>query len=303
MVPLPGHWDDGGINRRLNAGLDEEPFAAEAGVPLTSIRIEDSERRPPAGWAGPVAGDDHLRSLADDVPPEADPRSTSQLETDPGRLTDGRRHGRDQPRRLQDHEADPGPPGERREPAESIGNTRGGLDARREIQDEEIHGPAREQRARDRQTLVCVGRREDHEPLWSDAASDSLHRIEGRREVHPGHDRAGSLGLRDESQGKRRPAAREVASEREAHPAWQATGPEDRVEGREPGREDACRISLRGLIRRIVGGFDRHHRERAHDLADLARSSRSPLRPEGRQGRRDIRRKCRHGPSIEHLFE
>ncbi len=295
MVPLPGHWDDGGIN-----GLDEEPFAAEAGVPLPSIRIEDSERRLPAGWAGPVAGDDHLRSLADDVPPEADPRSPSQLETDPGRLTDGSRHIRDEARRLQDHETDPGPPGERREPAESVGNTRRGLDARREIQDEEIHGPAREQRARDRETLVRVAGREDHEPLRPDAASDSLDGIEGRREVHPGHDRAGCLGLRDESQGERRPAAREVAPEREAHPAWQAAGPEDRVESREAGREET---SDRGpaeltsvLGERVVipaGGcrdLRQRQSERSHDLSDPARRGRSPLRPEGRQGRRDIRR-------------
>jgi hypothetical protein len=139
MVPLPGHWDDGGIS-----GLDEEPFSTEAGVPLPSVRIEDSERRPPAGWAGPVAGDDHLRSLADDVPPEADPRSASQLETDPRRLADGSRHIRDEPRRFQDHEADPGPPGERRESTEAIGDARGGFDAGRKIQDEQVHGPLRE---------------------------------------------------------------------------------------------------------------------------------------------------------------
>ena len=140
MVPLPGHWDDGGIN-----GLDEEPFAAEAGVPLPSVRIEDSERRPPAGWAGPVAGDDHLRSLADDVPPEANPRSTGQLETDPRRFADGSGDSLDETRRLQDHERDPGPASERREPAEAVGNARGGLDAGREIDDKEVHGPAREQ--------------------------------------------------------------------------------------------------------------------------------------------------------------
>jgi hypothetical protein len=140
MVPLPGHWDDGGINR-----LDEEPFAAEAGVPLPSVGIEDSERRPPAGWAGPVAGDDHLRSLADDVSPEADPRSTGQLDTDSRRLADGSRHGRDETRRLQDHERDPGPASERREPAEAVGDARGGLDAGREIDDKEVHGSAREQ--------------------------------------------------------------------------------------------------------------------------------------------------------------
>ena len=240
MVPLPEHWDDGGINvGRLIWPTVQKGLAAEAGVSLPSVRIEDSERRPPAGWAGPVAGDDHLRSLADDVPPEADPRSTSQLETYPRRLADGRRHVRDEPRRLQDHEADPGPPGQRREPAEAVGNARGAFDAGREVDDEEVHGPAREQRAGDREALVGVARGEDHEPLRPDTAGDGLHRIEGRGEVHPGHDRARGLGLRDQPQGERRPAAREVAPEREAHPPGQAAGPENRVEGRKPGREDA----------------------------------------------------------------
>jgi hypothetical protein len=277
MVPLPGHWVDGGclgrliwpfrgvaafaglaharlgmrsrarLGRALRSGQLNRPrvqevqkvLATEAGVTLAAVRIEDSERRPPAGWAGPVAGDDHLRSLADDVTPEADPRSTSQLETDSRRLADGSGDGLDEARWLQDHEADPGPPGQRREPTEAVGDARGVFDARREIDDEEVHGPAREQRAGDRQTLVRVARREDHEPLRPDAASDGLDRIESRREVHPGHDRACCLSLRDESQGEGCPAARELTSEREAHPARQAAGPEDRVERGEPGREDA----------------------------------------------------------------
>ena len=230
MVPLPGHWKNGGNNK---------VFAAEAGVALAAVRIEDSERRPPAGWAGPVASDDHLRSLADDVTPEADPRSASQLETDSCRLANGGGDGLDEARRLQDHEADPGPPGQRREPAETVGDARGAFDARREIDDEEVHGSAREQRAGDRETLVGVARREDHEPLRADATSDGLHRIEGRGEIHPGHDRARGLGLGNESQGERRPAAGEVTPEREAHPARQAAGAEDRVERGEAGREDA----------------------------------------------------------------
>jgi hypothetical protein len=180
MVPLPGHWVDGGclgrliwpfrgvaafsglaharlgvrsrvrLGRALRSGQLNRPrvqkvLAAEAGVPFPSVRIEDSERRPAAGWAGPVAGDDHLRSLADDVTPEANPRSASQLETDSRRLADGSGDGLDEPWGLQDHEADPGSSGERREPAQAVGDSCGCLDAGREIDDEEVHGPAREQ--------------------------------------------------------------------------------------------------------------------------------------------------------------
>jgi hypothetical protein len=129
MVPLPGHWVNGGINvgrliwpfrgvaaftglaharlgvrsrarlgrawrsGQLNRPTIQRVLAAEAGVSLAAVCIEDSERRPPAGWAGPIAGDDHLRSLADDVTTEANPRSTSQLETDSRRLANGSGHG------------------------------------------------------------------------------------------------------------------------------------------------------------------------------------------------------------------
>ena len=87
MVPVPGHWDDGGelgVER-----LDEELGVAEAGVALSAVGIENSQRRPPPRWAGAIARDDHLRSLADDVAPEPDPRPTGELEADPGRLADG----------------------------------------------------------------------------------------------------------------------------------------------------------------------------------------------------------------------
>src|SRR5713101_7088886 len=124
MVPSSGHWLDGGI---------DEVLAAEARVALAAVRVEDPERRPAARWACPAASDEDLRSLADDVPPEAEPRSTGQLETDPGRLADGRRDARDEPRRLEDDEADPRSSGERREPAEAVGDASGTLEARRKV--------------------------------------------------------------------------------------------------------------------------------------------------------------------------
>ena len=68
--------------------LREELGMAEAGVALPAVGVEDPQRRPPPWWAGAVARDDHLRSLADDVPSEPDPRSTGQLEADPGCLAD-----------------------------------------------------------------------------------------------------------------------------------------------------------------------------------------------------------------------
>jgi hypothetical protein len=73
MVPVPGHWDDGGMSRWLVRGLDEKPITTEAGVALASVRVEDSEARVPARWTRAIARDHHLRSLTDDVSPEADP--------------------------------------------------------------------------------------------------------------------------------------------------------------------------------------------------------------------------------------
>jgi hypothetical protein len=206
MGPFPGHWVDGGC-----LGV-QEVLAAEAGIALAAVRVEDAESRPAARRAGPIASDEHLRPLADDVASEMDPRSTGQLEPDPGGLADRGRHVCDEPRRLEDDEADPGPPGERREATQPVRHACGTLDPRWEIDDEEVHGPAGKERAGDREAFVGVARGEDHEPLRPDAAGDRLHGIEGRREVHPGDDRAGGLGLRDEAQGERRPSAGEVTS-------------------------------------------------------------------------------------------
>ena len=61
---------------------------AEAGVALAAVRVQDSEGRSPAGWPGAIARDHHLRSLADHVPAEPDPRSAGQLEPDPRRFAD-----------------------------------------------------------------------------------------------------------------------------------------------------------------------------------------------------------------------
>src|SRR6266536_3331043 len=127
MGPTPGHWDGGmnGFERRL-----EEAFAAEAGIALAAVGVEDPERGPATRRSGPVAGHEDLRPLADDVASEVDPRSTGQLEADSGRLAHRGRDARDEPRRLEDDEADPRSPGERREPAEAVGDTSGALEAR-----------------------------------------------------------------------------------------------------------------------------------------------------------------------------
>src|SRR5260221_671706 len=151
MVPVPGHWDRGGIDGGLEGEpgglesepgwLDQESVETEAGVPLSSVRVEDPDRRPPARRASPVATDDHLRSLADDVPSEADPRGAGELEADTRRFADGRDHVLAEPRRLQDDERDPRPPSEAGEPAQPVGDPLAGQPSR-EVDDEQIDRPA-----------------------------------------------------------------------------------------------------------------------------------------------------------------
>lgn len=306
---------DGSSDDVEGSGLAEveELVPTEAGVPLAAVGVEDPEGRPTTRRAGAVAGHDDLGRLPDDVPPEADPGLPSQLEADPRPLPDRRRHRGRQARRLEDEERDPRPPGQGRQPAEPFREPGGPRRPRREVDDEEVHGPAGQERARDRETLLRVCRGDDDEPLRTDAAGHGLDRVEGVGEVQPGNDRAGRLGLRGEPEGERRPPAREITPEREARPAGQAARAEDRVEVPEPGREDAGRIREAGPSRRAEGGIPlglevrlgrRRHREGPDDLARGARRGRPPARSEGREGCRHVRGKGRHRmSSIEHLFE
>ena len=240
--------------------VDEEVVAAETGVALTSFRVQDPEGRVPPRRAVAVAGDERLRPLADDVASEPDPRSAGELETEAGRLGDGGRQAAGQARWLEhDHER-LRPTGEGRQTAEPVrdpgGLVRGGQPATGQVEDEQVHRAAGQQRARDGQALVEGLRGDDHEPFEPDAPGDRLDRVEAARQVQPGHDRAGRLGLRREPEDQRGPSARAVAADRDAGRARQAAGTEDRVERREPGVDDPI-VGGRGRLgsmRRDRGG-------------------------------------------------
>lgn len=191
----------------------EERLEAEAGIPLTAVRVEDPEGCPPAGRTGAVAGDHHLRGLADHVPPKADPRLPGELEADPRPLPDRGGHGCHEPGRLQDEEGDPRPPGEGREPAKAVREPGRPFRPGRQIHDEEIHGPAGHERARDREPLLRARGREYHQPFRLHPTGDRLHRIERHREVQPGDDGPAGLRLRGEPESERGPPAREVPAE------------------------------------------------------------------------------------------
>jgi hypothetical protein len=292
----------------LNRPGIQQVVAAEAGVALAAVRIQDPEGGPATRWPGPAAGDDHLRSLADHVPTEPDPRSAGQLEPDPCRLAD--RAG--QPARpggarwLEHDEADPGAPGQRRQPAEPIregtpeDRVRAPAIARRQVDDQQVDGSAGEQRAGDRQALVGVGRGQDNEPLRLDPPGHHLDGVQRGRQVQPGDDRAGGLRRRGEPQRQRGPAARLVPTQRHAHAPRHAAGAEDGVELREAGRQDPIRIRLRerGTV------VQRDRGQRADDIAGEPGRRRAPAGSKRREGCAEVRVGCRHRtPSIEQMFE
>ena len=345
----PGHWDGGGwliwpfrcvatcvrlahalgvrslpgLGRALPSGqLNQPPIveqlvAAEAGVAWASVGVQDPKGRPPAWWTGAIARDDHLRSLADHVPAEPDPRSTGQLQPDAGRLAD---RGADaglrfelaaalEAGRLEDHERDAGTARECGKAPESIGESRlranpapAGTGRRLgqaggQVDDEEVHCPTREERAGDREALLGLRGGQHDQPLRLDPASDGLDRIQGLGQVQPGHDGAGRLRLSGESQRERGPPARGVTPKRHAHPPGQAAGAEDRIQLREARRKDPIRVRLvAGSTSRIrvTRRPQRHRCQRSDDVAGIPGRRRTPARPKGRQGCVQVHRGSRH---------
>lgn len=307
--------DRGGLGRGFVRGLvEEEVVAAEAGVALAAVGVEDPERRPPPRRAVAVAGDQRLRPLADDVASEADPRASGEFQAEPGRFGNGggqtpgeAGQTTSQPGRLEHDEERLRAPSERREPAEPVGDAgraiRGGQPATGQVEDEEIHRPPGQQRAPDGEAFVEGLRGDDDEPLEPDATGDGLDRVEAAREVQPGDDRASGLRFRGEPQDERRPAARPVAADRDAGRAREAARSQDGVQGREPGPDDAVVVRVELVTRLDIGEWRHGRRRRQRKRPDDPRSCGTPSGPEVRDsgvhfGTRGRHRKAR----VEHLF-
>jgi DNA-binding response OmpR family regulator len=298
--------------------IDEEVVATEAGVAFAAVGVEDPERRPLPRRAVAIAGDERLGPLPDDVASEPDPGPPGKLETDAGRFGDGGREPTGQARRFEHDEQRLRPPGEGRQPAQPIGDpgraVRAGQPAAGQVQHEQVHRPTGQQRATDGQPLVERLGRDDHEPFQPDATGDRLDRVEAAREIEPGDDRARDLGFRGEPEDERRPAARAVATDRDAGRPGQAAGPQDRIERGETGGDDAVVRVEPGLWNECRGhGWRRGQGQRAvGHLRDLRagghpgdpRSCRSPASLEARHGCRHVRGEGRHRTlKIEHLFD
>jgi hypothetical protein len=265
--PLDGAGGGGGSGRLVPigfvsrwSGLVKEVVPAEAYVALAALRVEDPEFRPPIRRAVPVAGDGHLRPLADDIAPEPDPRSPGELEPDARRLGHGGCQAGRQPRWLDGDEERLGTASEGGQAAQSIGDAGSAgatFQSQWQVDDEKIDRPTGEQGSGDRQALVDRVRRQDDEPVEPDAAGDGLDRIEGAGEIEPGDDRPVGLGLGREPKGEGRLARACVSPERDAGAARQATGPEDRVQVGKAGPDDALHAPTAGqqwfMVERLVG--------------------------------------------------
>jgi hypothetical protein len=196
---------DGGVCRGVRAGqadtdparpapwIGEERVAQEAGIPAAPFRVEDPNLCSTPCRPEPVPADEHLGALPDDIPAEADPRSTGQLQPKRRGGGDGGRQLPPESRRLEDDEQHAGSPGERGEALEAIGQAgrtfqgtvvpgvdrcrhivpravprlvprlvsrlvprrgAGGPCILRQVDDEDVHRPAREERPGHRDAFV-----------------------------------------------------------------------------------------------------------------------------------------------------
>lgn len=96
--------------------VDQELVPAEAGIALATVRVEDPERGPTPRRTEPVAGDERVRPLADDVATEPDPVAPAELEAQAGCLRHGRREAAVRSSgRIERHEQRVRPTGEGRQ--------------------------------------------------------------------------------------------------------------------------------------------------------------------------------------------
>lgn len=281
-----------GSDPRWSRGRGEpvqQPRSTQAGIPRAALRVQDLEIRPPSRWPVAVARDGGLAALPHHVPPEADPARSPQLQPQAARLFHGRGQRPAQGVRLQHDDQRPRASRHGGEPAQSVPHPLPGdrgIPPVRQVQHQQVHGPGGEERPGQRERLLDVRGRQDHEPFRADAARDGLHGIERPRQVQPRDDRPTGLRLRGQPQRHRGLARGGVPTQRDRGGTGQAARAEDRVQRGEPGGDDTP-VQVRGGGRR---GCDRvpdrlleRHRlpcecplDHPRELAPTPRSGRAP---------------------------
>jgi len=303
---LRSRWDGGGgleegggarpedAGRRPRDGLlHQELVAGQAAVPRPALRVEDPERGPPVRRPVVVLRDADLRPLSHDLATQPDPAAPPELQAQAGTLVERGPERRGGVGRLEDEKERAGPPGERDQSSQLVGEVGGAraapgrdhgdcrrdrcrpprahwpLRARRpQVQHQDVDRARLEQRAGHRERLGRVIRDQDREPLETDAAGHRLDRVERAREVHPRGEGTGILRSRERPHGEGGGATRAHSRERNRARARETTPHQQRVEFREPGRDRGTRGRDRSRARR--GG------ERPEHLQPASRRSRAP---------------------------
>jgi len=123
--------------------IEQEIRAVETGVPFTALGVEDPEGRPSPWRPVSIAGDEGLRALADDVPPEPDPGAPGEFQAQTGGFGHGGRQAAGGTRRLEDDEDRVRPSGEGGQAPEPIrdtgGTVRGCEPATGQVQEEQVY--------------------------------------------------------------------------------------------------------------------------------------------------------------------
>ncbi len=154
----------------------------------------------------------------------------------------------------------------------------------RQVHHQQAHAATRQQRTGQAEALLRIRRTDDQQPAQVHAPADRLHRVEGAGEVQPGHDVTAGLGLRDAAQRQRGLAARRTTADDDAGLRRQPRRPEDGIQRREAGGDDA-RPGASGVWTRCPRVGVREHREGegAMDGRSLIDPLLLPTRPGGRR--------------------
>jgi hypothetical protein len=193
--------------RRRRRGVAEQVVAEEARVARPALRVEDPELGGAPGWAEAVARDGHFRPLADDVAPEPDPVAPSELQAKAGRLGNGSAQPLPDVHGFQHDEQRPGTSRERGQSSEPVADLHpchSGIARLGQVDQQQVDGPCREERRRQRERLLEILWREDDEPFGADAPRHRLDRVERPGEVQPRDDESGGLRLGSQAECERR---------------------------------------------------------------------------------------------------
>ena len=257
----------GGEPRRRGRGGQpvQQPRPDEAAVPRPALRVQDLELRAAAGRSVAVARDVGGAPLARPRPARGGSSPTGAARAGaPLASSTAAASPRPSAARLQHHEQRPGPARQRRQPPQPVPHPLPGhrrVPPVRQVQHQQVHGPGGEQRARQRERLLEIRRRQDDQPFRA-----------GRRGRPPPRDRT-----RERGPATRRSPRRPAPPPRPAAPA--SSCPRSRPRAAPPWPSAAARPS-RGRRPARRSRWARHARPRPR--------SRAPGRMDGGDGRRGV---------------